>query len=104
MIGLFLGEKNLPNEILKKIEVKKKNYFIIDLTKNKKFKKNKNSYYINIGKFGEILKLIKSKKCKKVIFAGNIIKPKMSKLKLDLKGLFYVPRILKQQNWVMQLY
>ena len=39
MIGLFLGEKDLPNEILKKIERKKIKYFIIDLTKNNKFKK-----------------------------------------------------------------
>ena len=95
MIGLFLGEKELPNEIIKKIEKKKIKYFIIDLTKNNKFKKNKNSFFINIGKFGEILKLIKSKKCDKVIFAGNIIKPKISKLKLDLRGLFYIPRIVK---------
>ena len=95
MIGLFLGEKDLPNQILKKIKRKKIKYFIIDLTKNNKFKKNKNSFFINIGKFGKILKLIKSKKCNKVIFAGNIIKPKLSKLKLDLKGLFYIPRIVK---------
>ena len=95
MIGLFLGEKDLPIEILKKIERKKLNYFIIDLTKNNKFKKNKNSFFINIGKFGEILKLLKFKKCKKVIFAGNIIKPKISKLKLDLKGLMYIPRVVK---------
>ena len=95
MIGLFLGEKDLPNEIIKKIERKKIKYFIIDLTKNNKFKKNKNSFFINIGKFGEILNLIKSQKCKKVIFAGNIVKPKISKLKLDLRGLFYIPRIVK---------
>ena len=95
MIGLFLGENDLPIEILKKIEKKKINYFIIDLTKNNKFKKNKNSFFINIGKFGEILKLIKLKKCKKVIFAGNIIKPKISNLKLDFKGFLYMPRIVK---------
>ncbi len=95
MIGLFLGENNLPKEIIKKIEKKKIKYFIIDLSKNNKFKKNKNSFFINIGKFGEILKLIKSKKCKKIIFAGNITKPRISKLKLDLKGLFYIPRIVK---------
>ena len=95
MIGLFLGEKDLPIEILKKIERKKINYFIVDLTKNNKFKKNKKSYFINIGKFGEILNLIKTKKCNKVIFAGNIIKPQISKLKLDLKGLYYIPRVVK---------
>ena len=95
MIGLFLGEKKLPLEILKSLKKKKIKYFIIDLSKNNKFKKYKNSYFINIGKFGKILELIRSKKCKKVLFAGNIIKPKISKLKLDLKGVYYIPRIIK---------
>ena len=95
MIGLFLGEKKLPLEILKILKKKKIKYFIIDLTKNNKYKKDKNSYFINIGKFGKILELIKSKKCKKVLFAGNIIKPRISKLKLDFKGIYYIPRIIK---------
>ncbi len=95
MIGLFLGEKKLPLEILKNLKKKKIKYFIIDLSKNNKFKKDRNSYFINIGKFGKILELIKSKKCNKVLFAGNIIKPRISKLKLDLKGFYYIPRIIK---------
>ena len=95
MIGLFFGEKQLPLEILKSLKKKKLKYFIIDLSKNNKFKKDKNSYFINIGKFGKILELIKSKKCKKVLFAGNINKPRLSKLKLDLKGIYYMPRIIK---------
>ena len=95
MIGLFLGEKKLPLEILKNLKKKKIKYFIIDLSKNNKFKKDKNSYAINIGKFGKIIELIKSKKCNKVLFAGNIDKPRISKLKLDLKGIFYIPRIIK---------
>ena len=95
MIGLFLGDKNLPIEILKKLKTKKIQYFIVDLTKNNKFKKDKNCFFINIGKFGKILKLIHSKRCKKVIFAGNISKPKFSTLKLDIKGIYYIPRIIK---------
>ncbi len=95
MIGLFLGEKKLPLEILKSLKKKKIKYFILYLSKKNKFKKYKNSYFINIGKFGKILELIKSKKCKKVLFAGNIIKPRISKLKLDLKGIYYIPRIIK---------
>ena len=95
MIGLFLGENQLPLEILNKIKKNKIKYFIIDLTKNNRFKKDKNSFFINIGKFGKILELIKSKNCKKVLFAGNIIKPTISKLKLDFKGIYYIPRIIK---------
>ena len=29
------------------------------------------------------------------MFAGNIIKPRISKLKLDIKGIYYIPRIIK---------
>ena len=95
MIGLFLGGKNLPLVILKKIKKKKKKYFIIDLTKNNNFKKDKNSYFISIGKFGKILEIIKGKKCNRVLFAGVIEKPKISSLKLDLKGIYYIPRIIQ---------
>ena len=59
MIGLFLGGKNLPLEILKKIKKKKKKYLIIDLTKNNRFKKDKNCYFISIGKFGKIIEIIR---------------------------------------------
>ena len=95
MICLFLGNRNLPKLIIKSIKRKKINFFIIDLTKRNIFKKSDNSFHIGIGKFGKILNLIKSKNCKKVIFAGNIEKPKISSLKLDLKGIYYLPRIIK---------
>ena len=95
MICLFLGNRNLPKLIIKSIKRKKINFFIIDLTKRNIFKKFDNSFHIGIGKFGKILNLIKSKNCKKVIFAGNIEKPKISSLKLDLKGIYYLPRIIK---------
>ena len=95
MIGLFLGNTDFPKKILTKIKKKNNNYFIIDLTKKNIFKKDKNSYFINIGKFGQILKLIQKKKCKKVLFAGKIEKPKISNLRLDVKGIYYIPRIIK---------
>ena len=95
MIGLFLGSTDLPSQILKNIKKKNKKYFIIDLTKNNLFKKDKNNHFINIGKFGEILSLINKKKCKKVLFAGKIDKPKISRLRMDFKGLYYLPRIIK---------
>ena len=95
MIGLFLGSTDFTKKIIEKVKKNKIKYFIIDLTKNNIFKKDKNSYFISIGKFGRILELINKKKCKKVLFAGKIDKPKISKLKLDLKGIYYIPRIIK---------
>ena len=95
MIGLFLGDTDFSEIILKRIIKLKKRYFIIDFSKNNKFKKNKNSNRISIGKFGEIINLIKEKKSNKVLFAGKIAKPKFSSLRLDLKGIYYMPSVIK---------
>ena len=61
----------------------------------KKFKKDKNSYQVSIGQFGKIINILKENKCKKVLFAGKVEKPNFFKLKLDLKGIYYIPRIIK---------
>ena len=95
MIGLFLGSTDFPKLIVRNLKKNNKKYFIIDLTNKNFFKKDKNSYYISIGQFGKILKVIQSKKCKKVLFAGKIDKPKISSLKLDFKGFYYISRIIK---------
>ena len=95
MIGLFLGDTDFSETVLKKIKKLNKKYFIIDFSKNNKFKKDINSNRISIGKFGKIINLIKEKKSKKVLFAGKIAKPKFSTLRLDLKGIYYMPNILK---------
>ena len=94
MIGLIFGETYFPIQILKKIKKKHLKYLIIDLT-NGKFKKNKHSYKVSIGQFGKIIKILKYNNCKKVLFAGKVKKPNFSKLKLDFKGLYYIPRIIK---------
>ena len=98
MIGLFFGDSDFPIKILKKIKKYKKKYFIIDLSNRNKFKKDKNSYRVSIGQFGKIINLLNKKRCKKVLFAGKVNKPKLSKLKLDLKGIYYIPRIIKSSK------
>ena len=95
MIGLFLGDTDFSNVVLQRIKEKKRKYFIIDFSKNNKFKNDKNSYRISIGKFGEIINLIKKKKSNKVLFAGKISKPKFSTLRLDLKGIYYMPSVIR---------
>ncbi len=97
MIGLIFGETNFPKYILQKIKNKQK-YLIIDLTKKKIFKKDKNSYSVSIGQFGKILSILKSKNCKKVLFAGKVSKPNFKSVKLDLKGIYYMPKIIKSSK------
>ena len=95
MIGLFLGDTDFSDIVLSKIKKLKKKYFIIDFSKNNKFKKDKHSFRISIGKFGTIINLIKQKKCKRVLFAGKISKPNFSSLRLDLKGIYYMPSVIR---------
>jgi DUF1009 family protein len=95
MIGLIFGETNFPKEILKKIKKKKQQYLIIDLSKKKIFKKDRNSYVTSIGQVGKIIKIFKKNNCKKVLFAGKVLKPNFSKLRLDIKGIYYLPRIIR---------
>jgi len=95
MIGLIFGDTSFPIEILKKVKKKKLNYLIIDLSRSKKFKKNKKSYPASMGQFGKIINILKQNNCKKVLFAGKVSKPNFSKLKLDLKGIYYIPRIIR---------
>ena len=97
MIGLIFGETDFPKYIYKKIK-KKENYLIIDLTKKKIFKKDKNSYEVSIGQFGKIISILKKNDCKKVLFAGKVNKPNFSKLKLDLKGIYYISKIIKKSK------
>ena len=95
MIGLFLGDTDFSDIVLKKIKKLNKRYFIIDFSKNNKFKKENNSHRISIGNFGKIINLIKENNSKKVLFAGKIAKPKFSTLRLDFKGIYYMPNIIK---------
>ncbi len=97
MIGLIFGDTDFPKYILKKIK-KKHEYLIIDLTKKKIFKRDKNSHSVSIGQFGKIISILKSKNCKKVIFAGKVAKPNFKSIKLDLKGIFYMPKIIKSSK------
>ena len=95
MIGLFLGDTDFSDIVLKKVKNLKIKYFIIDFSKKNKFKRDKNSFRISIGKFGTIINLIKQKNCKRVLFAGKIAKPNFSSLRLDFKGIYYMPSVIK---------
>ena len=98
MIGLIFGENELPKEILRAIKNQNIKYIIIDLTNKNLFKKDKNSHKVSIGEFGKIIKILKQNNCKKVLFAGNVKKPNFTKLKVDLKGFFYLPRLIKKSK------
>ena len=95
MIGLVLGETQFGNLIIKKLQLIKKKFVIIDISKKKIFKKNKNFFPVSIGQLGKAISILKKHGCKKIIFAGKVTTPNFSKTKFDLKALYYLPRIIK---------
>ena len=105
MIGLFLGDTDFSEIVLKKIIKKKIKYFILDFSKKNKFRKNKNSFRISIGRFGKIINLIKqeTKKSFKVIITGgfsnlfkNSIKTKANHNQdITIKGLIKISKLIK---------
>ena len=98
MIGLIFGETNFPIQILKKIRTRRIKYLIIDLTKKRKFKNDIHSHTVSIGQLGKIIKILKENSCQKVLFAGRVKKPNFSKLRLDFKGIYYIPRIIRSSK------
>jgi len=98
MIGLIFGETNFPIQILKRIKRRHLKYLIVDLTKRRKFKSNRYSHTVSIGQLGKIIKIFKENKCRKVLFAGKVKKPNFSKLRLDFKGIYYIPRIVRSSK------
>ena len=98
MIGLIFGDTEFPKEIIKTVKKRKIKYLIIDLSKSKKFKRDRKSYSVSIGQFGKIINILKENNCKKILFAGKVNKPNFSKLKLDFKGIYYIPRIIKSSK------
>ena len=98
MIGLVLGETQLGNLIIKKLKLLKKNFLIIDISKRKIFKKNKNFFPLSIGQLGKAVTILKKKKCKKIIFAGKVNRPNFSKTQFDFKALYHLPKIIKESK------
>ena len=98
MIGLIFGETNFPIQILKRIKRRHLKYLIVDLTKRRKFKNDKYSHNVSIGQLGKIIKIFKENKCSRVLFAGKVKKPNLSKIKLDFKGIYYIPRIIRSSK------
>ena len=95
MIGLFFGDTEFPKKILLKLKQKNKRYIIIDFSKKKFFRKDPYSRSFSIGQFSKIFKFLSDNRCKKVLFAGKINKPKFSSLKVDFKAFYYLLTIIK---------
>jgi len=93
MLGLIVGETNLPKFVIKELLKKNVSFLILDLTKSNIYKKYKNSYSLKITELGKAISVCKKNNCKNIIFIGKVERPEISLLKFDRKALFYLPRL-----------
>jgi DUF1009 family protein len=93
MLGLIVGESDLPRFLINKLLKKKLEFLILDLTKSNIYKKYKNSYSLKITELGKAISILKKNNCKNIIFIGKVKRPEISLLKFDRKALFYLPRL-----------
>jgi len=93
MLGLIVGESSLPKFLIAKLIKNKKEFIILDLTKNNIYKKYNYSYSLKITQLGKAISILKKKNCKRVILIGKVIRPEISLLKFDRKTLLYLPRL-----------
>jgi len=91
MIAIFAGTGDYPKEIILSLKKSNKKFIILNISE----KKIKNSFKINLGQFGKILKLLKDYKIHEVIFAGYVKRPTLSNMKLDIKAISYMPYLIK---------
>jgi DUF1009 family protein len=89
MIAIFAGNGELPKEIIKSLIIQKKSYIIINLSNNN----YQNSHRVNLGRFGEIIKILKKNKIKEAIFAGKIYRPNFASLSFDMTSLRFIPKL-----------
>jgi hypothetical protein len=93
MLGLIVGESDLPRFLINKLLKKNLEFVIIDLTKSNIYKNYKNSYSLKITELGKAISILKKNNCKNIIFIGKVKRPEISLLKFDRKALFYLPRL-----------
>jgi len=93
MLGLIVGESNLPKFLIAKLIKNKKDFIILDLTKANIYKKYNNSYSLKITQLGKAISILKKNGCKKIILIGKVSRPQFSLLKFDQKAIFYLSRL-----------
>lgn len=92
MIGLLIGDGDLPKILIKKLQLKKIKFIVVNLSKKKI---SKNFFYnFNISQFSKIVETLKKNNCKEVILAGKVTRPRIEDIKIDFSIMKILPKII----------
>ncbi len=98
-LGIIAGSGMLPGELAIISKNLGKEPFIACITKEIETDLIDHCDYrfFSIGSVGNIIEYFKSNKVKNIVFAGNIKRPNLSELKVDMAGAHLLTKILKQK-------
>ena len=93
-LGIIAGGGALPCAVAQSASDNGENVFVLGLRGAADDQiSNFPHAWASLGEAGKMLRLLREKDCKRVLFAGRVARPGFSELKADAKGILLMPRI-----------
>jgi UDP-2,3-diacylglucosamine hydrolase len=97
-LGIIAGGGELPRAIAESAREQGRSVFVVALEKSGDWTVDFPHDRSSMGLVGKTLGLLHAHDCKEVVFAGYVARPNFFKLRYDLKGVSWFPRVL----WAMR--
>ena len=94
-LGLIAGGGDLPKAIAQSVREAGREVFVVALLGSAEdWVQDFAHDTASIGEVGKVVKVLKGVGVTDIVLAGQIVRPKFSELKLDMKGAMVAPRII----------
>jgi len=94
-LGIIAGEGALPCAVAQSVQDSGDDVFVIGLLGAADDRISNFAHaWASLGEAGKMLRLLREKECKRVLFAGRVARPGFAELKTDAKGILLMPRIV----------
>jgi len=94
-LGLIAGGGDLPKAIAQSVREAGRDVFVVALLGSaEEWVQDFAHDTASIGEVGKVVKVLKGVGVTDLVLAGQIVRPKFSELKLDMKGAMVAPRII----------
>ncbi|MGH6887789.1 MAG: LpxI family protein [Rhizomicrobium sp.] len=95
-LGIIAGGGELPRAVARSARDSGRAVFVVGLrgaaaeTEIAEFPHD----WVSLGEAGRLLRLLRTRDCKDVLFAGQVARPRLNELKVDAKGILLLPRVI----------
>ncbi len=93
-LGILAGGGELPRAIALGARYAGRDVFVVALDQSGAWTNDFPQDRSSMGRVGHTLRLLRAHNCKELVFAGYVARPNFFKLRYDLKGLSWFPRVL----------